>query len=119
MNPEKEKNLKALESGEILSREQWKSLIKDLTKEDSRILAEKACRIRDRQYGKRVFIRGLIEFTNYCKNRLLLLRDPQKQQKRLPVPADQGTDPGLLQGGIRTGISYLCPSGWRRSLFQR
>ena len=68
MNPEKEKNLKALESGEILSREQWKSLIKDLTKEDSRILAEKACRIRDRQYGKRVFIRGLIEFTNYCRN---------------------------------------------------
>lgn len=63
MNLEKEKNLKALESGEILSREQWKSLIKDPTKEDSRILAEKACRIRDRQYGKRVFIRGLIELS--------------------------------------------------------
>ena len=60
MNPEKEKNLKALESGEILSREQWKSLIKDPTKEDARIFAEKACRIRDRQYGKRVFIRDLL-----------------------------------------------------------
>ena len=68
MNPEKEKNLKALESGKNLSREQWKSLIKDPTKEDARIFAEKACRIRDRQYGKRVFIRGLIEFTNYCRN---------------------------------------------------
>ena len=41
MNLEKEKSLKALESGEILSREQWKSLIKDPTKEDARIFAEK------------------------------------------------------------------------------
>ena len=29
---------------------------------------EHAGRIRDEVYGKKVFIRGLIEFTNYCKN---------------------------------------------------
>jgi len=29
---------------------------------------ENACMIRDGIYGKKVFIRGLIEFTNYCKN---------------------------------------------------
>lgn len=29
---------------------------------------ENACRIRDEIYGKQVFIRGLIEFTNHCKN---------------------------------------------------
>ena len=31
-------------------------------------LARKAAAVRDRVYGKRVFIRGLIEFTNYCRN---------------------------------------------------
>ena len=28
----------------------------------------KARAIGDRQYGKKIYIRGLIEFTNYCKN---------------------------------------------------
>ena len=31
-------------------------------------LARKAAEVRDRIYGRRVFIRGLIEFTNYCRN---------------------------------------------------
>ena len=31
-------------------------------------LAQRAANLRDRVYGKQVFIRGLIEFTNYCRN---------------------------------------------------
>lgn len=31
-------------------------------------LAQKASAVRQQIYGKQVFIRGLIEFTNYCKN---------------------------------------------------
>ena len=31
-------------------------------------LFEKASNLRDRIYGKNIYIRGLIEFTNYCKN---------------------------------------------------
>ena len=31
-------------------------------------LAEKARDVRERVYGKDVYLRGLIEFTNYCKN---------------------------------------------------
>ena len=37
------------------------------TKFDSLLIAE-ADRIRRENYGDRVFLRGLIEFTNYCKN---------------------------------------------------
>ena len=29
--------------------------------------------VREPHYGHKVFLRGLIEFTNYCKKRLLLL----------------------------------------------
>ena len=42
-----------------------------LTTEDEKILEElrgSARQVADEIYGKKVFIRGLIEFTNYCKN---------------------------------------------------
>ena len=32
------------------------------------LLAARADNIRQQYYGKKVYIRGLIEFTNYCKN---------------------------------------------------
>ncbi|HBM76366.1 MAG TPA: [FeFe] hydrogenase H-cluster radical SAM maturase HydE [Clostridiaceae bacterium] len=34
-------------------------------------LMEKACMTRDRYYGKKVFMRGLVEFTSYCKRRCI------------------------------------------------
>lgn len=34
-------------------------------------------------YGRDVYIRGLIEFTNYCKNELLLLRYPAQETAML------------------------------------
>ncbi len=56
--------LDRLESGETLSREEYKSL---LTCEEP-YLYERARAARKRVYGDRVFMRGLIEFTSYCKN---------------------------------------------------
>lgn len=58
----------ALENGCFLSRNQWKILLEGRTRERQELLARKASRVRDCIYGKRVFIRGLIEFTNCCKN---------------------------------------------------
>lgn len=60
--------LNALEEGRRLAREQWRVLIEGRTKERQALAAKRASALRDRIYGKRVFIRGLIEFTNYCKN---------------------------------------------------
>ena len=34
----------------------------------SRKLTEEAVRLRKQYYGDKVYTRGLIEFTNYCKN---------------------------------------------------
>ena len=48
-----------------------RELLALITMEDGeadRYLAQRASQVRDRVYGKRVFIRGLIEFTNYCRN---------------------------------------------------
>lgn len=68
MNREKQACLAELEEGKILTHAQWKTLVSDPGEEDARLLAQKACRLRDERYGKTVFIRGLIEFTNYCGN---------------------------------------------------
>lgn len=60
--------LDALKRGEVLSREQWMVLLTGRTRERQERIAGEASELRDRVYGKRVFIRGLIEFTNYCRN---------------------------------------------------
>lgn len=43
-------------------------LLLDLSKEEEAYLYEKARITAQRVYGKRIFLRGLIEFTNICKN---------------------------------------------------
>lgn len=43
-------------------------LIENITDEDLEYLNRKARQKADEYYGKSVYVRGLIEFTNYCKN---------------------------------------------------
>ena len=71
---------------------------------DDRLFAE-ADLVRRQVYGDTVFVRGLIEFTNYCK------------QSCRPLPADRRRNPLLLQRRLCTRLSYLCPAGRGRSLF--
>ena len=51
-----------------LSDRELLALITMEDREADRYLAQRAAQVRDRVYGKQVFIRGLIEFTNYCRN---------------------------------------------------
>ena len=62
------KLIDALAQGSSLTEKQWEELIAGLTEELAEYAAEKARSIREKIYGKTVFTRGLIEFTNYCKN---------------------------------------------------
>ncbi len=43
-------------------------LITERTPELAAYLAEKARVVQDRYYGKKIYVRGLIELSNYCKN---------------------------------------------------
>ncbi len=51
-----------------LSDEEFLSLLTEDAPELNEYLAQKAGKVREEHYGKDVYIRGLIEFTNYCKN---------------------------------------------------
>ena len=52
-----------------LSRAEYLALLEGWENQESaRRLAQEAVKIRDHYYGRKIFTRGLIEFTNYCKN---------------------------------------------------
>lgn len=55
-----------LAAGHSLTKGEWTVLIAN--QPDREYLAAKARQAARRYYGNAVFIRGLIEFTNYCKN---------------------------------------------------
>lgn len=57
-----------LEAQNNLNREEWIQLIEGRTPKLAQYIFEKARKIRQAYYGTDVYIRGLIEFTNYCKN---------------------------------------------------
>lgn len=53
---------------QYLSAEQFRHLLKNYSEEDRKYLAEKAREAREPYYGNQVYTRGLIEFSNYCRN---------------------------------------------------
>ncbi|MDR2199213.1 MAG: [FeFe] hydrogenase H-cluster radical SAM maturase HydE [Deltaproteobacteria bacterium] len=57
-----------LERDGTLDKEGFAALISGRNPEIALYLREKAAGIRDRVFGKGVFLRGLLEFSNYCRN---------------------------------------------------
>lgn len=58
---------KLIEQG-FLSKDEYITLLGNYTEEQRLRLQAKAVELRKQYYGNKVFVRGLIEFTNYCKN---------------------------------------------------
>ena len=57
-----------LHKEQTLTKEEWITLIEGHTPELSEYLFSLAREERHRYYGHDIYVRGLIEFTNYCKN---------------------------------------------------
>lgn len=60
--------IEKLQQETVLAKDEFIYLIENCSEKDREILAAKAREIRESYYHKDVYIRGLIEFTNYCKN---------------------------------------------------
>ena len=74
-----------------LSDEEFEKLILCEDKETIEYLAAKAREVREKIYGKEVYLRGLIEFTNYCKNDCLYcgIRRSNKNAERYRLTEEQ------------------------------
>ena len=101
-----------LEIEHCLSKEEYTKLISGFDHDLSEYLFGKSRKIREKVYDKKVFIRGLIEFTNYCKNDCLYcgIRRSNKNTERYRLTKDdilicckEGYELGfrtfVLQGG--------------------
>lgn len=60
--------IEKLEQNTALTKEEYIKIIEDCSEADRELLSRKARDIRERYYGKEVYTRGLVEFTNFCKN---------------------------------------------------
>lgn len=80
-----------LEREQQLSPEEYSTLIDNRSTELSEYLFEKARRVREKHYGTDVYLRGLIEFTNYCKNDCYYcgIRKSNKNAERYRLTKDQ------------------------------
>lgn len=73
------------------SREELLYLLDNITDEDQEYLIEKANDIRMQNYGNKVYMRGLIEFTNYCKRDCMYcgIRKSNKNADRYRLTFDE------------------------------
>ena len=60
--------IQKLKETQTLTKEEWISLIDNRTPELAEYLFSEARKVQKFYYGNKVYIRGLIEFTNFCKN---------------------------------------------------
>jgi len=60
--------IEKLEEQRDLSKEEFIELLSNLTEEDSQFLHERARITAKEHFDNKIYTRGLIEFTNYCKN---------------------------------------------------
>ncbi len=91
MNEKQKARVDELFDKRILTREDFRALIDERDAELSEYLFEKA-RIRQHEnYGNAVYFRGLIEFTNYCRNNCLYcgIRAGNKNCDRYRLTAEQ------------------------------
>lgn len=53
---------------QILTKEEFHRLLANRSEETDQYARELANQVRQQNYGNKIYVRGLIEFTNYCKN---------------------------------------------------
>ncbi len=112
-----------LEKEQSLTLAEYEYLIENRTEETAKILAEKAVKKRKEVYGNDVYIRGLIEISNICKNdcRYCGIRAGNKNCERYRLTKEQilsccdegyplGCRTFVLQGGEDMHFSddYVC-----------
>ena len=70
--------------GEFLSDDELRALIETDDKDAAELLRQRADEVRQKHYGKKVFLRGLIEVSSYCKNdcRYCGIRRSNKEAER-------------------------------------
>ena len=60
--------IEKLREDRMLDREDFRALLTGLSPEEEALLYKEARSVREEIYGKEVYLRGLVEFSSYCRN---------------------------------------------------
>lgn len=106
-----------LAEGEALTQEEFVQLIEGYTPELAAYAGEKARAIRHRIYGNQVYIRGLIEISNICKNDCLYcgIRRSNRNCQRYRLSPEQIVQ--CCDEGYRLGFRTFVLQGGEDSFF--
>lgn len=103
---------KKLVEDHVLSKAEFVELLKESENPEIRtILTEEAVRLRKAYYGDKVYTRGLIEFTNYCKNNCYYcgIRCGNKNVERYRMSREEIL--GCCENGYRLGFRTFVLQG--------
>ena len=104
--------VRALCDGERLDAAALETLLQTFTAESDALLRQEAVRVRKEIYGNSVYVRGLIEISNYCKNDCLYcgIRRSNRHADRYRLTpteilacADEGYDLGFRTFVLQAG----------------
>ena len=62
-----------LHQEQMLTAEEFHRLLANRSEETDQYARELANQVRQEVYGNKIYVRGLIEFTNYCKNAAIIV----------------------------------------------
>jgi len=105
-----------LEETSRLAKEEWTALIQGRNQEIAEYLFEKARYWQHKYFGNRIYTRGLIEFTNYCKNDCYYcgIRKSNKNAERYRLAQEQILEccQNGYELGFRTFVLQGGEDGW-------
>ena len=111
------KTIDKLAQTKNLTDEELKELILTKDKDAVEYLSQKAREVRESIYGKDVYLRGLIEFTNYCKNDCLYcgIRRSNKNASRYRLTEEQILN--CCESGYKLGFRTFVLQGGEAAYF--
>ena len=109
--------IQALAGGKRLPAEDYLLVLKEADAQDREFAAECANRVRIAWFGEGIFIRGLVEFTNYCKNDCLYcgIRRSNQETCRYRLTLEQILE--CLEQGYAAGFRTLVLQGGEDGFF--
>ena len=111
------KLLSRLSAGEMLSAEEFTEIIRSADESFRQELYTAAANVRKLHYGTDVYVRGLIEFTNYCKNNCLYcgIRAANRNVERYRLTEEQIL--ACCEDGYQTGFRTFVLQGGEDPFF--
>lgn len=104
----------------FLSKEEWHELYAGSQSREVRdFLFQKAREVRERYFGRKIYIRGLIEFTNYCKNNCYYCGIRQDNRAASRYRLDKSQILACCESGYRLGFRTFVLQGGEDGYFTR